>query len=40
MGNDGFINSGIQFCSKKMIDPDHEMIGYQADWGEQYWASL
>jgi hypothetical protein len=39
-GNEGFINSGIQFRSKRSSDPDHEMIGYQADWGEAYWASL
>uniref|UniRef100_UPI000716BD92 3-keto-disaccharide hydrolase n=1 Tax=Algoriphagus resistens TaxID=1750590 RepID=UPI000716BD92 len=39
-GNEGFINSGIQFHSKRLSDPDYEMQGYQADWGEDYWASL
>ncbi|MEB2780931.1 DUF1080 domain-containing protein [Algoriphagus sp. C2-6-M1] len=39
-GDDGFINSGIQFHSKRLTDPDYEMEGYQADWGEGYWASL
>ncbi|HZJ20238.1 MAG TPA: DUF1080 domain-containing protein [Pricia sp.] len=39
-GDEGFINSGIQFRSKRLSDPDYEMTGYQADWGEGYWASL
>ena len=39
-GNEGFINSGIQFRSKRLIDPPYEMTGYQADWGENYWAGL
>lgn len=39
-GQEGFINSGIQFRSKRLIDPPYEMTGYQADWGENYWASL
>jgi len=39
-GNKGFINSGIQFRSKRLTDPAYEMTGYQADWGEGYWASL
>lgn len=39
-GDEGFINSGIQFRSIRSTDPDYEMIGYQADWGENYWASL
>lgn len=32
-------NSGIQFRSKR-IPNHHEMIGYQADIGEQYWGCL
>ncbi|MCM4173439.1 DUF1080 domain-containing protein [Arenibacter sp. TNZ] len=40
MGKEGFINSGIQFRSKRLMDPSYEMTGYQADWGENYWASL
>ncbi|PHQ62326.1 MAG: hypothetical protein COC08_01280 [Maribacter sp.] len=39
-GNEGFINSGVQFRSERLIDPDYEMTGYQADWGEDYWVSL
>ena len=39
-GTDGFINSGIQFRSVRAKDPANEMIGYQADWGKDYWASL
>ncbi|RYU94431.1 3-keto-disaccharide hydrolase [Emticicia agri] len=39
-GNQGFINSGIQFRSKRLTNPPYEMEGYQADFGEGYWASL
>ena len=39
-GHEGFVNSGIQFRSKRLKEPVHEMTGYQADWGENYWASL
>lgn len=39
-GTEGFINSGIQFRSKRLKEPSNEMEGYQADWGEGYWASL
>jgi hypothetical protein len=39
-GSEGFINSGIQFRSVRAKDPANEMIGYQADWGQDYWASL
>ncbi|WP_026967474.1 3-keto-disaccharide hydrolase [Algoriphagus terrigena] len=39
-GEEGFINSGIQFHSQRLVDPAYEMTGYQADWGEGYWASL
>jgi hypothetical protein len=37
VGNVG--NSGIQFRSER-VSGSMEMIGYQADIGEQYWASL
>ncbi len=40
IGSEGFINSGIQFRSVRLEDPQYEMSGYQADWGEGYWASL
>lgn len=39
-GSEGFINTGVQFRSKRLTDPAYEMIGYQADLGEKYWASL
>lgn len=39
-GNEGFLNSGVQFRSSRLTDPSNEMTGYQADWGEGYWASL
>lgn len=39
-GNKGFINSGIQFRSQRLKDPAHEMVGYQADYGENYWGTL
>ena len=35
---DGAGNSGVQFRSKRV--PPHEMAGYQADIGEQYWGCL
>lgn len=35
----GNANSGIQFRSKPMPD-SHEVIGYQADMGQQYWGCL
>jgi hypothetical protein len=39
-GTEGFINTGVQFRSQRAKDPDYEMIGYQADLGKGYWASL
>lgn len=39
-GTEGFINSGVQFRSKRLTNPNYEMIGYQADLGAGYWASL
>lgn len=40
VGTEGFINGGVQFRSQRLTDPAHEMIGYQADLGAKYWASL
>lgn len=40
LGTDGFINTGVQFRSKRLTNPAHEMTGYQADLGDGYWASL
>lgn len=36
----GFVNAGVQFRSQRLTNPPYEMIGYQADLGEGYWASL
>lgn len=36
----GFVNGGVQFRSQRLKNPAHEMIGYQADIGENYWGSL
>lgn len=36
---DGIGNTGIQFRSENATEP-HEVSGYQADVGEQYWGSL
>lgn len=40
VGNEGFINSGVQFRSKRLANPSYEMEGYQADLGDKYWGSL
>ena len=39
-GSEGFINTGVQFHSVRAKDPAYEMIGYQADLGDKFWASL
>jgi len=39
MDESGRGNSGIQFRSKPM-EGSHEVIGYQADMGQQYWGCL
>ena len=36
----GFVNAGVQFRSQRLQKPAYEMIGYQADLGKGYWASL
>jgi hypothetical protein len=36
----GKANSGIQFRSKETEPPSHEVVGYQADLGQQYWGCL
>lgn len=40
LGNDGFVNSGVQFHSQRISNPPYEMTGYQADLGDGFWASL
>ncbi len=39
-GNEGFINAGVQFRSKRSENPAYEMIGYQADLGNKYYGAL
>jgi hypothetical protein len=39
-GNGGFINAGVQFRSKRSDNPAYEMIGYQADLGNNYYGAL
>jgi hypothetical protein len=39
LGDPARANAGIQFRSKR-IPNDHEVIGYQADMGQQYWGAL
>ncbi len=36
----GFVNAGVQFRSRRATQPAYEMVGYQADLGQGYWASL
>jgi len=36
----GFCNAGVQFRSLRLKNPAHEMIGYQADLGPNYWGAL
>lgn len=36
----GFVNAGVQFHSERSKDLVYEMVGYQADLGDGYWASL
>ena len=33
VGTEGFVNGGVQFRSKRIAEPAHEMSGYQADIG-------
>jgi hypothetical protein len=40
LGNEGFVNSGVQFRSQRIENPPYEMTGYQADIGDGFWASL
>ena len=40
LGQEGFVNSGVQFHSQRVSDPPYEMTGYQADLGDRFWGSL
>ncbi|RYY33988.1 MAG: DUF1080 domain-containing protein [Sphingobacteriaceae bacterium] len=39
-GTEGFINTGVQFHSKRISNPPYEMTGYQADLGDGFWGCL
>jgi hypothetical protein len=39
VGDRAKANGGVQFRTKR-IPNDHEVIGYQADMGQQYWGAL
>lgn len=39
VGDKAKMNAGIQFRTKR-IPNDHEVIGYQADMGQEYWGAL
>jgi len=40
VGTEGFVNGGVQIRSRRIAQPAHEMIGYQADIGAGYTGSL
>lgn len=40
VGNEGFVNSGVQFRSKRIPNPPNEISGYQADIGAGYSGCL
>lgn len=40
IGTEGFVNGGVQFRSRRVVDPAHEMSGYQADIGAGYSGAL
>ncbi|MFA6546136.1 MAG: PVC-type heme-binding CxxCH protein [Limisphaerales bacterium] len=40
VGTQGFVNGGVQFRSKRIVQPPNEMSGYQADIGAGYSGCL
>lgn len=40
VGTEGFVNGGVQFRSRRISDPAHEMSGYQADIGAGHSGAL
>ena len=40
VGTEGFVNGGVQIRSRRIAQPAHEMIGYQADIGAGYTGAL
>lgn len=39
-GTNGFVNAGVQVRSQPATNPPNEMVGYQADLGENYWGAI
>ena len=39
-GTEGFVNGGVQFRTKRIAPPSHEVIGFQADLGMGYDGAL
>jgi hypothetical protein len=39
-GTEGFVNGGVQFRTKRIAPPSHEVIGFQADLGAGYDGAL
>ena len=39
-GTEGFVNGGVQFRSKRLAPPSHEVSGFQADLGAGYDGAL
>ena len=39
-GTEGFVNGGVQFRSKRLAPPSHEVSGFQADLGMGYDGAL
>ena len=39
-GTEGFVNGGVQFRSKRLAPPSHEVCGFQADFGRGYEGAL
>lgn len=40
LGQEGFVNAGVQVRSQRVTQPPNEMSGYQCDLGEGYWGAL
>ncbi|MEO6149321.1 MAG: DUF1080 domain-containing protein [Mucilaginibacter sp.] len=40
LGTEGFVNTGVQFHSQRVLEPAYEMTGYQADLGDGFWGCL
>ena len=40
LGDEGFVNGGVQVRSERATNPPNEMIGYQCDIGEGWWGVI